>query len=155
MSTIFNEDFREFIQSLNDNKVEYMLVGGYAVILHGYRRVTGDMDIWVNRTKENYSRLVKAFAQFGLSVFDMSEEKFLDADSADVFSFGRPPVSIDILTRLKGVGFDNAFSRAMQFDENGLIVRFIHLNNLIEAKKASGRYKDLDDIEKLSPSADL
>lgn len=155
MSTIFNEDFREFIQSLNDNKVEYMLVGGYAVILHGYRRVTGDMDIWVNRTKENYSRLVKAFAQFGLSVFDMSEEKFLDADSADVFSFGRPPVSIDILTRLKGVEFDNAFSRAMQFDENGLIVRFIHLNNLIEAKKASGRYKDLDDIEKLSPSADL
>jgi hypothetical protein len=155
MSTIFNEDFREFIQSLNDNKVEYMLVGGYAVILHGYRRVTGDLDIWVNRTKENYSKLVKAFFQFGLSVFEMSEEKFLDAESADVFSFGRPPVSIDILTRLKGVEFDNAFSQAIQFDENGLIVRFIHLNNLIEAKKASGRYKDLDDIEKLSPGADL
>ncbi|HLA57848.1 MAG TPA: hypothetical protein VK622_03765 [Puia sp.] len=155
MSTIFNEDFREFIQSLNDNKVEYMLVGGYAVILHGYRRVTGDMDIWVNRTKENYSRLVKAFSQFGLSLFDMTEEKFLDPESADVFSFGRPPVSIDILTSLKGVEFDNAFLRAMQFDENGLIVRFIHLNNLIEAKKASGRYKDLDDIEKLSPGADL
>jgi hypothetical protein len=155
MSTIFIEDFREFIQSLNDNQVEYMLVGGYAVILHGYRRVTGDLDIWVNRTKENYSRLVKAFSQFGLSVFDMSEEKFLDVESANVFSFGRPPVSIDILTRLKGVEFDNAFSRAMQFDENGLIVRFIHLNNLIEAKKASGRYKDLDDIEKLSPGRDL
>jgi hypothetical protein len=155
MSTIFNEDFREFIQSLNDNKVEYMLVGDYAVILHGYRRVTGDMDIWVNRTEENYSKLVKAFSQFGLSVFDMSEEKFLDAESTDVFSFGRPPVSIDILTRLKGVEFDNAFSRAMQFDESGLIVRFIHLNNLIEAKKASGRYKDLDDIEKLSPGGDL
>lgn len=155
MSTIFNEDFREFIQSLNDNKVEYILVGGYAVILHGYRRVTGDMNIWVNRTKENYSRLVKAFSQFGMSVFDMSEEKFLDAESADVFSFGRPPVSIDILTKLKGVEFDNAFSRAMLFDENDLIVRFIHLNNLIEAKKASGRYKDLDDIEKLSPGTDL
>jgi Nucleotidyl transferase of unknown function (DUF2204) len=155
MSTIFNEDFREFIQSLNDNKVDYMLVGGYAVILHGYRRVTGDLDIWVNRTKQNYSRLVKAFSQFGLSVFDMSEEKFMDAESTDVFSFGRPPVSIDILTRLKGVEFDNALSRAMQFDENGLIVRFIHLNNLIEAKRASGRYKDLDDIEKLSPGTDL
>jgi hypothetical protein len=155
MSTIFNEDFREFIQSLNDNKVEYMLVGGYAVILHGYRRVTGDMDIWVNRTKENYSKLVKAFSQFGMSVFDMTDEKFLDIESTDVFSFGRPPVSIDILTRLKGVEFDNAFSRAMQFEENGLIVRFIHLNNLIEAKKASGRYKDLDDIEKLSPGTNL
>jgi hypothetical protein len=155
MATIFNDDFREFIQSLNDNKVEYILVGGYAVILHGYRRVTGDMDIWVNRTKENYSKLVKAFFQFGLSVFDMTEEKFLEGESADVFSFGRPPVSIDILTKLKGVEFDDAFFRAMQFDENGLIVRFIHLNNLIEAKKASGRYKDLDDIEKLSPGADL
>jgi hypothetical protein len=155
MSTIFNEDFREFIQALNDNKVEYMLVGGYAVILHGYRRVTGDMDIWVNRTKENYLRLVKAFLQFGLSVFDMSEQKFLESESADVFSFGRPPVSIDILTKLKGVEFDKAFSRALLFDENGLIVRFIHLNNLIDAKKASGRYKDLDDIEKLCPGTNL
>jgi predicted nucleotidyltransferase len=153
MSTVFNKDFREFIHALNDNKVEYILVGGYAVILHGYRRVTGDMDIWVNRTKENYLKLVKAFSQFSMSVFDMTEEKFLDVGSADVFSFGRPPVSIDILTRLKGVEFDDAFLRTMQFDENGLIVRFIHLNNLIEAKKASGRYKDLDDIEKLSPSS--
>lgn len=54
METVFNEDFREFIQALNDNKVEYLLVGDYAVILHGYRRVTGDMDIWVNRTEKNY-----------------------------------------------------------------------------------------------------
>src|SRR6478752_3170163 len=119
MATIFNDDFRDFIQALNEQKVEYILVGGYAVILHGYRRVTGDMDIWVNRTKENYSKLVKAFSQFGLSVFDMTEAKFLDIKSADVFSFGRPPVSIDILTRLKGVEFDEAFSRAMQYDENG------------------------------------
>jgi len=154
MAAIFNDDFREFIQSLNDNQVEYLLVGGYAVILHGYRRVTGDMDIWVNRTKENYSKLTKAFSQFGLSVFDMTEENFLESESADVFSFGRPPVSIDILTRLKGVEFDDAFLHSLLFDENGLIVRFIHLNNLIEAKKASGRYKDLDDIEKLSPGRD-
>jgi predicted nucleotidyltransferase len=155
MTTVFNTDFRDFIQALNDNIVEYMLVGGYAVILHGYRRVTGDMDIWVNRTKENYSKLVKAFSQFGLSVFDMTEENFLNMESADVFSFGRPPVSIDILTKLKGVEFDDAFVRVRQFDEDGLIVRFIHLNNLIEAKKASGRHKDLDDIEKLGMGTDL
>src|SRR5664279_4153046 len=155
MVTIFNTDFRDFIQTLNDNRVEYMLVGGYAVILHGYRRVTGDLDIWVNRTKENYSKLVKAFSQFGLSVFDMTEENFLNVEAADVFSFGRPPVSIDILTKLKGVEFDDAFVRALQFDEDGLIVRFIHLNKLIEAKKASGRHKDLDDIEKLGPGTDL
>ncbi len=150
MSNIFNDDFRDFIQALNNNNVEYLLVGGYAVILHGYRRVTGDMDVWVNRTKENYSRLTDAFSEFGLPVFDMTETKFLDTDTADVFSFGRPPISIDIITKLKGVEFDDAFSQALQFDENGLSIRFIHLNNLIQAKKAAGRHKDLDDIEKLT-----
>jgi hypothetical protein len=152
MANIFNYDFRDFIQALNNNKVEYILVGGYAVILHGYRRATGDMAIWVNRTKENYSKLTKAFAEFGLSIFDMTEKKFLDAETVDVFSYGRRPVSIDIITKLKGVEFDDAFFNAMQFDENGLLIRFIHLNNLIQAKKAAGRHKDLDDIEKLTSS---
>lgn len=151
MAAIFNNDFRDFIQALNDCQVEYILVGGYAVIIHGYRRVTGDMDIWVNRTQGNYGKLVKAFMQFGMPVFDMTEEKFLDIEAADVFTFGRAPVSIDILTRLKGVQFENAFSHALSFDDKGLTVRFIHLNNLIDAKKAAGRYKDLDDIEKLTP----
>jgi predicted nucleotidyltransferase len=150
MAAIFNNDFSDFVQALNDNHVEYILVGGYAVIIHGYRRVTGDMDIWVNRTKDNYVKLLKAFSQFGLSVFDMTEDKFLDPEAADVFTFGRQPVSIDILTRLKGVQFENAFAQALIFDDNGLKVRFIHLNHLIDAKKAAGRFKDLDDIEKLS-----
>jgi hypothetical protein len=155
MSTIFNEDFREFIQALNDNNVEYIVVRGYAVILHGYRRVTGDLDIWVNRTIENYSKLAKAFSQFRLPVFDMTLQNFLDVETADVFSFGRSPVRIDILTKLAGVHFDDAFLRALHFDENGLMIRFIHLNNLLEAKKAAGRFKDLDDIEKLSSGNDL
>lgn len=150
MGTIFNDDFRDFIQAMNHQNVEYILVGGYAVILHGYRRVTGDMDIWVNRTQENYSKLSKAFSEFGLPLFDMTESKFLDVDVADVFSYGRPPVSIDIITKLKGVEFDDAFSQAQIFNEEGLEIRFIHLNNLIEAKKAAGRHKDLDDIEKLT-----
>jgi predicted nucleotidyltransferase len=150
MGTIFNDDFRDFIHSLNNYNVEYILVGGYAVILHGYRRVTGDMDIWVNRTKENYSRLVSAFNEFRLPVFDMTEERFLNPESADVFSYGRPPVSIDIITQLKGVNFSEAFSQAQTFEEEGLKIRFIHLNNLIQAKKAAGRHKDLDDIEKLT-----
>jgi hypothetical protein len=150
MGTIFNDDFRDFIQAMNNHNVEYILVGGYAVILHGYRRVTGDMDIWVNRTKENYSKIAHAFAEFGLPLFDMTEAKFLNIDAADVFSYGRPPVSIDIITKLKGVEFDDAFPQAQVFNEEGLEIRFLHLNNLIEAKKAAGRHKDLDDIEKLT-----
>ena len=149
MSDIFNDDFRDIIDALNNNKVEYIVVGGYAVILYGYRRPTGDMDIWVNKTKENYSKLTKAFKKFGLSVFDMTEEKFLSVE-ADVFTFGRPPVCIEILTQLKGVEFDEAFPQSKMFDESGLKIRFLHLNDLIAAKKAAGRYRDLDDIEKLT-----
>ncbi|KAA2242599.1 hypothetical protein F0L74_08670 [Chitinophaga agrisoli] len=150
MGTIFNDDFRDFIQAMNNQNVDYILVGGYAVILHGYRRVTGDMDIWVKRTSENYAKLTRAFAQFGLPLFDMTEQNFLNAAATDVFSYGRPPVSIDIITELKGVKFDDAFSKAQIFNEDGLMIRFLHLNNLIEAKKAAGRHKDLDDIEKLT-----
>jgi hypothetical protein len=150
MGNIFNDDFRDFIQALNHQNVEYLLVGGYAVILHGYRRATGDMDIWVNRTKENYQKLTRAFSEFGLPLFDMTEEKFLNPDSVDVFSFGRPPVSIDILTQLKGVKFNEAYPHAHIFEDEGLHLRFIELSNLIKAKKAAGRYKDLDDIEKLT-----
>ncbi|MBO9573147.1 MAG: hypothetical protein J7497_13230 [Chitinophagaceae bacterium] len=149
MGNIFNDDFRDFIQALNNNDVEYILVGGYAVILHGYRRVTGDMDIWVKRTKENYKKLLRAFEEFQLPIFDMTEQRFLDADTVDVFSFGRPPVSIDLITELKGVNFEEAFSHAQIFEEEGLKIRFLHLNNLIQAKKAAGRHKDLDDLEKL------
>ncbi len=150
MSAIFNDDFRDFIRALNENNVEYMVVGGYAVILHGYRRVTGDLDIWVKRTQENYSKLLNAFSQFRLPVFDMTLENFFNVGAVDVFSFGRSPVRIDIITNLAGVDFDGAFIHAQIYDENELIVRFIHLNNLIEAKKAAGRFKDLNDIEKLS-----
>ena len=150
MAAIFNDDFKDFIRAMNNNNVEYIVVGGYAVILHGYRRVTGDLDIWVNRTKENYLKLTLAFVEFGLPVFDMTEERFLDADTVDVFSYGRSPVSIDIITKLKGVVFHQAFAQSQIFNAEGLTIRFIHLNNLIESKKAAGRHKDLDDIEKLT-----
>jgi len=150
MSDIFNEDFLDFLKALNDKEVEYMLVGGYAVILHGYNRTTGDMDIWVNRTKNNYKKLIKAFNQFGLPAFDLTESKFLDIEKNDVFTFGRPPVCIEILTNLKGVEFNEAYKQVQHLEEDGVNIRFIHLNNLITSKKAAGRYRDLDDIEKLT-----
>jgi hypothetical protein len=76
--------------------VRYILVGGYSVILHGYSRTTGDMDIWVDRTLENYNKIKRAFFDFGMPVFDMTENAFLDNLELDVFSFGRPlPQLID------------------------------------------------------------
>ncbi len=147
---IFNPDFQDFIAALNACDVAYILVGGYSVILHGYSRTTGDMDIWVKPSIENYDRLKKAFAHFGMSVFDMTAERFLAAEHYDVFTFGRPPVCIDILTQVKGVEFDAAFARSEWFEiSENLSVRSLRLSDLIEAKKAAARPKDLDDLENL------
>jgi hypothetical protein len=150
MGNIFNDDFREFIAALNNQNVEYILVGGYAVILHGYRRTTGDMDIWVNTTKENYKKLIEACLSFGLPIVDLTEENFLLNEEIEVFTFGRSPVSIDLMKKVKGCNFNEAYAKSVIYLEDNLPIRFIHYSNLIEAKKASGRYKDLDDIEKLT-----
>lgn len=149
MADIFQEDFRDFIKALNDQEVKYIMVGGMAVILHGHARVTGDMDIWVECTKENYQRLVKTFRQFGMPLFDMTLEKFLGVKENDVFSFGRNPVGIDIMTAVKGLNFDEAYKLSTVYEDDDLPIRIIHINHLIEAKKASGRLKDLDDINQL------
>lgn len=150
MSSVFNEDFQDFIRSLNKFEVEYVLVGGYSVIIHGYQRTTGDLDIYVNSTEENYLKIQKTFYDFGMSMFDMTKENFLNTDKYDVFSFGVSPVSIDILTKMKGCTFDEVFDLAFWYPiEDNLLVKTIHINHLRQAKRASGRYKDLDDLENL------
>jgi hypothetical protein len=149
MPNIFNDDFRDFLKSLNDHKVDYLLVGGYAVILHGYRRTTGDLDIWVDTTLENLHKLKRAFMQFGLHTSDLTEENFLKNKSIDVFSYGIPPVSIDLMKEVKGLDFKEAAQTAETFVENDLPIKYINYQSLIKAKKSSGRHKDLDDIEKL------
>ena len=150
MGNLFNDDFRDFINALNNNEVEYLLVGSYDVIIHGYRRTTGDLDIWINPTQTNYQHLLKACFQFGLPVLDMTAENFLHNDAIDVFTFGRSPVSIDIMKTVKGCDFEAAYKLRQEFFEGNLSVKFIHLNTLLKAKTASGRHKDLDDIEKLT-----
>lgn len=150
MPNIFQEDFRDFIRALNTHDVKYIMVGGIAVILYGHARVTGYMDIWVERTEDNYKKLTKAFNEFGLPVFDMTLKRFLDVKMNDVFSFGRNPVGIDIMTAVKGLRFSEAFKLSTVFDDEGLLIRMIHLNHLITAKKAAGRLKDLDDIQQLT-----
>lgn len=149
MGNIFNADFRDFLQSLNDQDVHYMLVGGFSVILHGYPRTTGDMDIWVERTPENYLKLKKAFLQFGMPVFDMTEDNFLHHAVWDVFTFGTPPVAIDIMVKIKGFDFSDVYNRSLLFVEDGLQIRTIHKNDLIQAKKSAGRARDEDDIANL------
>jgi uncharacterized nucleotidyltransferase DUF6036 len=151
MGNIFNEDFRDFINFFNNFNVKYILVGGYSVILHGYSRTTGDMDIWVERTPENYKNIETAYLHFGMPVFDMTEDSFLNNENIDVFTFGNPPSSIDIMVAVKGLNFADCYQNAVYFEEDGLMIRTIYIDDLIKAKKASGRSKDINDLENLNP----
>ena len=146
MANLFNEDFHDFIQALNYYKVDYLLVGGYAVILHGYIRSTADMDVWVNKTTENYQLLKKALQKFGAPV--MPEAEFL-GNQFDVWGLGKEPNKIEIMSDVKGIEFEDAFKQSRIYNEDNLSIRFIHLNHLILSKEAAGRYKDKNDIEQL------
>lgn len=150
MGNIFNSDFRDFITSLNKHGVKYILVGGYSVILHGYSRTTGDMDLWVERSEENYLKIKSAFEYFGMPVFDMTKENFLFHPVWDVFTFGIPPVAIDIMIKLEGFNFQEVYERAILFHDDNLEIRVIHRNDLIAAKQKAGRSKDLNDLENLT-----
>ena len=149
MGNIFNQDFQDFIKAFHEAKVDYILVGGYSVIMHGYSRSTGDMDIWVRKTQDNYQRIKIAFNIFRMPMFDMTPERFMSNEN-DVFTFGRSPVAIDLITELKGLSFNQAFHNSSLVQVENIEVRLIQLNDLINAKKASARLKDLDDIDHLN-----
>ena len=149
MANIFHEDFRDFLNALNKADVRYILVGGYSVVLHGYSRTTGDMDIWMERTSENYNRIIKAFQIFGMPLFDMTESNFLSHPIWDVFTFGTPPVAIDIMVKIEGLNFEDVFQKAVYFEDDDLKIRTINRNDLIAAKKIAGRAKDINDLENL------
>jgi len=149
MANIFHEDFKDFLNALNKAEVRYILVGGYSVVLHGYSRTTGDMNIWMERTSVNYERIIKAFQMFGMPLFDMTESNFLSHPIWDVFTFGTPPVAIDIMVKIKGLNFENVFQKAVYFEDDDLKIRTINRNDLIAAKKIAGRAKDINDLENL------
>ena len=144
---MLNQDFKEFIQSLNDNGVRYLVVGGYAVALHGYPRYTKDMDVWVEMTPQNASKIVKALDQFGFGSLDVKESDFTVPDQ--MLQLGYPPRRIDILTTLPGVEFSECYSVHTTVDIEGVPVAFIDLENLKKNKKATGRHQDLADLENL------
>jgi predicted nucleotidyltransferase len=140
-------DLREFLKLLNSARVEYLLVGGYAVGHYGYPRATADMDIWVAISEDNARRLVRALKAFGFDVPDLKPELFLEADR--IVRFGEPPLRIEILTSVSGVSFEDCFARRARVRLDGLRVSIISLEDLKKNKAASGRLKDLDDLQAL------
>jgi hypothetical protein len=150
MGNIFNPDFQEFLLALNKNEVHYVLVGGYSVIYHGFPRTTGDLDLFVEVSKSNYQKLVKAFDQFQMPIFDMTEDSFLYQSEINVYTFGRPPVCIEILKEISGFTFHEIYNNALNTIFEEIPMKVIHLNDLKRNKQMSGRAKDLNDLENLS-----
>lgn len=146
MADLFNPDFVDFLEACSNNEVEYLLVGGYAVILHGYIRSTADMDIWVNKTAGNYRKLVKAYSDFGAPIF--SEEDFL-GNKYDVWGIGVEPNKIEVMSEVKGIDFDECLAACKKLPVKNFTVPYIHLKHLLQAKEAAGRFKDKADIEQL------
>ncbi len=140
-------DFKEFLQLLNEHKVKYLLIDGYAVGYYGYPRATADMDIWIAIHPENAKRVLEAIKEFGFDITELSITSLLQEDK--IMRMGIPPIRIEVITTISGVEFDKCYKSRTVDDLDGVKVNMISLKDLKINKKASGRHKDLDDLEHL------
>jgi hypothetical protein len=132
---------------LNSKKVEYLLVGGYPVSYYGYARTTADIDVWIRVTEKNAIRLADALVDFGFDEAHVRPQLFLRMGK--IHRIGVPPLRIDILTDISGVKFDRCYPNRTVAKIDGIKVNIIALRDLKKNKRASGRLKDLDDLENL------
>ena len=144
---MFDKDFKEFLELLNSEGVEYLVVGGYAVAVHGYPRYTGDLDAWIAVSEDNALKVSNVMKKFGFGALGLDQATFLKKDQ--IVQLGYPPCRIDILTHIDGVSFGDCFKRKKLVDVEGLEIPFICLEDLKANKKASARSQDLADLEHL------
>jgi len=149
---MLSKDFKEFAELLNSIGVEYMVVGGYALAAHGHPRYTGDLDIWLRPSRENVARLLKALDAFGFGSLGLKEADFLEPEA--VIQLGYPPARIDLLTAIDGVVFDDCYPRRVPMQVGGTMLPIIDLADFRANKRASGRAKDLADLESLGDKSD-
>ncbi len=140
-------DFKEFVRLLNENNVRYLVVGGYAVALHGHPRYTKDLDVWVEAESRNVGHLLKALEEFGFGSLNLDADDFLEPET--VVQLGRPPNRIDLVADIDGVTFETSFENRHEVAIDQVEVAFIGLDQLRENKRASGRHQDLADLENL------
>ena len=144
MEIVLPPEFKEFLKLFNSHNCEYLLIGGYAVVYHGYSRPTDDLDIWIARTPENATKIVTALQEFGFAPLGLSEE-FLLQEKKIV----EPSMRIEILTSISGVDFEECYSERIIDTLDGIEVALISLQHLKKNKRAIGEFKDLDDLEHL------
>ena len=147
MSQVFNEDYRDMIVCLQKEGVEFMLVGGYAVALYGWPRMTFDIDFWILANPQNAAAVLRALRAFGAPLMDLREEDF--HKPGIVFQIGTEPQRIDILSAISGVSYEDARVRAVSMTVDGLTFKVISIDDLIVNKQASGRPKDIADARTL------
>lgn len=140
-------NFLEFIELLDEHEARFLVVGGYAVALHGHPRYTADLDVWVWLDADNAEAVLAALRDFGFGDTDLAPEDFLQEDQ--VVQLGYPPLRIDLLTSLDGVAFEECHGRRVIVEIGGVDVPFIDLDDLRRNKRAAGRYQDLADLEAL------
>lgn len=140
-------DFTDFVKLCNKYEVEYLVIGGYAVSIHGYPRSTKDLDICIKISEENAQKMVDVIKDFGFESLKLTRNDFLKKDF--VTQLGHEPVRIDILNELDGVPFQEAWDNKRVVDFEGLKINFIGYEELIKVKEKAGRPQDLADINKL------
>ncbi|MFO0971950.1 MAG: nucleotidyltransferase [Phycisphaerae bacterium] len=143
-----HKDWREFIECLNAAGVRYVVVGGIAVGFHGYPRMTGDIDFFVEPTPENARRILGVLSRFGFTDIGVSESDLSGPDQ--VVQLGRPPVRIDLMTSVDQVSFDEAWASRVASALDGVTVSFISRDLLLRNKKATGRTRDRGDYDELT-----
>jgi len=144
---MLSQDFREFVELLIKNDVDYLVVGGYAVGVHGHPRYTGDLDIWLNPTQHNAKKIFKCVCEFGFGSLGLKESDFIK--EGNIIQLGYPPLRIDLLTSIDGVVFEDCFENRKVVEIDGLVINFIGYRDLLQNKRSSGRPRDIDDIEHL------
>ncbi|GAB4417151.1 MAG: nucleotidyl transferase AbiEii/AbiGii toxin family protein [Bryobacter sp.] len=142
-----SKDFKEFVELLNARKVDYLVVGGYAVAWHGHPRFTADIDFFVRRGLENGEALEAVLVEFGFRSLGIQAADFLLEDQ--IFQLGHKPLRIDLITSIAGVDFETAWEHRVAGEIAGLPVNFISYEDLLINKEATGRPQDLADLDKL------
>jgi predicted nucleotidyltransferase len=144
---LLKKDYSDIIKIFLEENVTFLLIGGISMNLHGYVRATKDLDLWVQASKENAPKIIKALAKFGAPMKDISAQDF--EKEGTVFQIGVVPIRIDIITQIAGIKFDEAIQNAKIIEIDGINIPTISLHDLIKNKKATGRLQDLADAEKL------
>jgi len=140
-------DFRELLALFNANKVDYLIIGGYALAFHGAPRFTGDLDLFVKPDADNARRIIQSLDQFGFNSVELSADDFQRPDH--VVQLGVPPVRVDILTAITGVSWAEAASGRVEGKYGDLPVYYIGREQFTANKRAAGRKRDLSDLEAL------